>query len=146
MASGPFDRLYSEFSESHRLPMPKPAMLRLIRVGFVVYAVLLTLLLLASDPLAAAGIEHVPKSWENHVAHFVLFILLALLAHACRWPISTAALIGLLAVYAVAVEALQGLVPNRYVQISDFVENLLGVATPATVSWLVKRRRQRRAG
>jgi len=115
-----------------------------VRVGFFVYLAALTVLLLAPDPNAMTGIEQLPGFLEDHLLHLLALLGLTLLAHASRWPLGTGVLVGLLAVYAVAVEVLQVYSPPRDVQLKDLVENVLGVVLGTVLWWAVVRPRMAR--
>jgi len=99
-----------------------------IRVVWVAYWLLLTVLLLAPDPLAMLGITSIPGSPGGRMEHLLAFFVLALLACASRPRLSWGMLAGLLVGYAVLTETLQALVPTRTVELLDYVENLLGLA------------------
>ena len=87
------------------------------------------------------GFSLQPGPLEEHLTHFSLLAGLTLLAHASRWPIRTSTLVGLLALYAVVTETLQGLNPDRTVELKDYVENLLGVVVGTLLwRWYVARR------
>ena len=97
--------------------------------AFATFWLLLTLLLLSSDPRALLGLEPWAR-WlpAPAVAHVVCFVLLAILAHLSRLPISRITLLAALFGYALAAEALQTLVANRTVDPSDALANLAGLA------------------
>ena len=96
-----------------------------IRVGFALYLVLLTTLLLVPDPLALLGIKELPGPDKGRGVHFCAFALLGLLALASRLPLGTGRLVSLV-LYALA-ETLQMLVESRSVELLDYV-NLAGLA------------------
>jgi len=99
-----------------------------IRVVSVAYWLLLTVLLLAPDPLALLGITRVPGPPAGRMEHLLLFGVLAFLACASRPPLRWGPLAGLLVGYAVLTETLQVFVPTRTVELLDYAENLLGLA------------------
>ena len=103
------------------------------------YATLLTVLLLSPDPAAIMGLKKAPL--EDAGIHFSALLLLAAFVHATRWPKPPywTSLI-FLAVYALATEALQAIVPGRTVQLFDFIENLLGVSAGTAVYWFFQRK------
>jgi len=70
--------------------------------------------------------------------------LLALLVHLSRTPVRGWWLAGLLMVYAIATELLQSLVPNRTVELTDLIENLLGLAAGTVLWWLLQTQAGRR--
>ena len=99
-----------------------------IRVVSVAYWLLLTVLLLAPDPLALFGITRVPGPPGGRMEHLLLFGVLAFLVCASRPPLRWGPLAGLLVGYALLTETLQVLVPTRTVELLDYAENLLGLA------------------
>ena len=115
----------------------------LIRIAFVAYLLVLTVLLLAPDPNALTGMPELPGFFQEYLTHFLLLAGLTVLAQASRWPLGSATLLGLLAVYAAATEALQAFSPPRQVDAKDLVENLLGIAAGAAFWWAAVRWRSR---
>ena len=111
----------------------------LVRIGFVVYWAALSLLLLVPDPHEATGLGPMPPPLDEHLTHFFLLSGLAFLAHASRWPLGSRVLIAALLVYAVAIEALQGLVPPRGVEAKDFAENVLGILAGSALWWVTQK-------
>lgn len=99
-----------------------------IRVVGVAYWLLLTVLLLAPDPLVLVGITRVHGPPGGRMEHLLLFAILALLACASRPPLRRGLMAGLLVGYAVLTETLQTFVPTRTVELLDYLENLLGLA------------------
>jgi hypothetical protein len=119
------------------------------RVACVAYWILLSVLLLAPDPFALLGVTRPPGPPGGRGVHFLFFTLLALLAHASRWPMRLGVLAGVLVAYAFLTEGLQALIPHRTVELLDLVENLLGLAAGTAIWRLVgdrvtRRRRGRR--
>ncbi|MCC6123777.1 MAG: VanZ family protein [Pirellulales bacterium] len=103
------------------------------------YAALLTVLLLSPDPAGMMGLKKAPL--EDIGIHFSTLFLLAVLVHATRWPKPPHwTLMMFLAVYALAAEALQAIVPGRTVQLFDFIENLLGVSAGSGVYCFFQRK------
>jgi len=111
-----------------------------IPVAWVAYWLLLTVLLLAPDPLAVLGITRVPGSPGRRMEHLLVFALLALLACASRPRLSWATLAALLVGYAVLTETLQAFVPTRTVELLDYLENLLGLAAGGGLWRLIRSR------
>ena len=105
-----------------------------VRLMCVAYVVLLTVALLVSNPFELLGVSSVPGATLSVAQHFLSFTILALLVHISRFRIRPHVLAGLLIGYAVATESLQWLVPDRTVQLRDYVENLLGLAEMFVVS------------
>ena len=112
----------------------------LVRLASAAYWALLTVLLLAPNPLALLGIHRPPGPSGGRGVHFVCFTLLAVLVHAGRWPVRRRLLVGLLLVYAVVIEGLQWFVPARSVELLDVIENLLGLAVGTAIWWIAQRR------
>jgi hypothetical protein len=117
----------------------------LVRVGCVVYCLLLTFFLLVPDPLALLGIESLPGPPGGRGVHLLLFFLLAVLVCASRLPIRPRVLAGLLVAYALTTETLQLAVPTRTVELLDYAENLAGLAAGAAAWGWFERRRERRS-
>jgi VanZ family protein len=104
------------------------------------YWVLLTVLLLAPNPVAVVGVKKVPFiSGTNLGVHFVAFTILASLVHGSRWLERSGWAFLVLALYALGSEALQAFVPSRCVSLEDFFENLIGVAAGSAIYWCVCR-------
>ena len=100
-----------------------------VRVACAAFWLLLTCLLLVPDPRALLGIERwADRLPDPKAAHVLCFSLLAILAHLSRFPLSRLALLGTLAAYAIAAEALQSFVPPRTASVGDVVWNLSGLA------------------
>ncbi len=102
-----------------------------IRVICACWWIVVTVLLLSSNPASLVGLSARWVSAWSAVAHVGSFLLLSGLTLASAPPLSMQSTLALLAVYGVTVELLQGLVPNRYVSWSDFAANLLGIAMGA---------------
>ena len=105
------------------------------RLVFTVYWLLLTILLVVPNPIALFRLRPVLSHVPERGVHFAFFAVLAVLACACRFPIRRSLLIVILAVYGLAVESLQDLVPPRQVELLDYVENLLGVVAGNALWW-----------
>lgn len=105
------------------------------------YWIFLTVLLLVPNPAAVVGLNSVPIfPWGKFGIHLSFFTLLSVLANFSRWPKSLSRwLLAFMAIYGIATEALQLLVPHRTSQVIDGVENLLGIALGAIIYWLVWR-------
>ncbi len=105
---------------------------------------MVTVLMLSRNPAALVGLRSASLSGYSTAAHVGSFILLSVLTLGSRLPISVPATLALLAVYGTVVELLQGLVPNRFVSLGDFVANGLGIAVGAAIyaaaEWLRRRR------
>jgi VanZ family protein len=112
----------------------------LIRLGFAVYLLLLSFLLLAPEPLKLLGFASRPGASSLRMVHFCLFTVLGFLVWASRWPVRRGLVVGLLVAYALVTESLQWLVPTRTVDLLDYVENLLGLAAGGAVWHLLRER------
>ena len=121
-----------------------PAATFSIRLACIAYCSLLTLLLLVSDPNRLTGIDELPGPLSEHGIHFLAFAVLGVLVYASHWPLRTAVFAGLLATYAIGVEVLQVLTPDRDVAAMDVLENVLGIAAGIGVCWLIRKRMARR--
>ena len=109
-----------------------------LRMLSAAYWAFLTVLLLVPNPaaiffnarpfVAVAGMRGV---------HFATFTLLALLVQAARFPVRPRVQWAVLVGYALVAESLQWFVPHRCVELADYAENLLGLATGAVLFWAV---------
>lgn len=115
-----------------------------LRLLCAAYLSLLTAVLLVPDPRATLAawlhLEIPAAGLGGGGTHFVLFAVLALMAHGSRLPVRPAVLTGLLAVYAIAMETLQVLLPPRSVEMRDYIENLLGLGV-GTAAWCLAHKR-----
>ncbi len=105
----------------------------LARTVFAVYLAVLTALLLMQDPVSSdpTGILNASLAVPNPVAHLLSFWILAVLAFASRPPARGWVVILLLCVYATGTELLQGFVPGRTPEWTDWFQDLAGVALGA---------------
>ena len=102
-------------SRRRRRQRAQPAggsLLALVRTLCVLYWSLLTVLLLARDPLALLGIRRLPSGVGATGVHFAAFAVLGLLVAASRWPPRRAWLWAILFGYATVVELLQWFTPR----------------------------------
>lgn len=109
------------------------------RLLWVTYTAILTVFLLVPNPAALIGLSRPPGPPGGRGIHFLFFLALGALTFAARWPIRAIALGALLVLYAVAAETLQIVVPDRTVELLDYLENLAGLAVGAGFWWLVQR-------
>lgn len=116
----------------------------LVRIGFLIYGALLTMLLAVPRPWALLGIDRPPGMGGARGVHFVFFAVLAVLFCASRWPMRLPAAIVSLTAYALTVELLQAIVPGRTVEVADLGENLLGLLVGSALCWCTARRGRRR--
>lgn len=98
-----------------------------LRLACVLYVLGLTVLLLAPDPAALFGWDHIPGPPGGRVVHLAFFTVLGGLATGSRWPLRSRTLLLLLGAYAVGTELLQSFVPPRTTDPLDMLENLLGL-------------------
>ena len=110
--------------------------LPLLRVACAAYWSVLTVLLLL--PGSLLGTHRVAVGLGAVGVHLVAFTVLGFLFAGSRWPLRRAWLAVLLGGYAIAVEALQSLVPLRTVELPDFVENVVGLAAGFVIWKLVQ--------
>jgi VanZ family protein len=107
----------------------------------IAYWLLLSLLLLSRNPLAwLRGSDSLSAASQlvEPAAHFVCFLVLAIVAWLAAWPISRSWLPLVLSGYALATELLQRLVPGRTPDLADFYQDLAGIALGCTVCWLIQ--------
>jgi len=107
-----------------------------IRITLCVgYWLILTALLLASNPAAVVGLRRVPQlPWGEFGIHLVALTLLTILVHMVGWPKRLNWwLVGVLLFYAIAAEALQVFVPSRCVELIDFAQNVGGVVIGSAI-------------
>ena len=105
------------------------------RLVLITYWILLTGLLLSPNPLALFHLRPVLSHVPDRGIHFAFFVILAVLAWTCRWPLRRRTLFILLVAYGLAVESLQAIVPPRTVEFLDYVENLAGVFAGSALWW-----------
>jgi VanZ family protein len=105
----------------------------LIRVSFVVYLIVLTVLLLAKDPRELVGM---PPTLLAVLAHLLSFLVLTVLAMAARWPVPGWLVLSCLLAYAGGTELLQGFLGWRTAEWVDFFQDLAGIGLGAAVYWL----------
>ncbi|MHC4402727.1 MAG: VanZ family protein [Planctomycetota bacterium] len=107
----------------------------LVRTVCVAYLGVLTFLLLTPDPFALIGLRLPPGPSGGITIHFLSFAILSLLVCASRWPVRRGVLAGALLCYAILTETLQATIPNREVQLLDYLENLLGLVAGIGIWW-----------
>ena len=122
--------------------VPKPSLLLLRTVCAVYWSMLSALLLLPGSLLEA---HRVAEGLKGVGVHLVAFAVLGFLIGVSRWPLRRAWLVVLLGGYAIAVEAVQWLVPSRSVELPDFVENVVGLAAGFAI-WHLAQAHTSRAG
>lgn len=106
------------------------------------YWVLLTILLLASNPGDWLGLEDssggLLERYEQW-SHLICFTLLSTLVFITPWPIGRGWLAALLVAYSAGTELLQLWVPTRRAELKDFVQDVTGVALGFALAWCVRR-------
>ncbi len=127
-----------------------------MRLACLAYLLLLTALLLASDPLWLVRVHGETPGLVRTlqpVVHLLGFFGLSVLALMARWPVPRWAVAGLLTVYAGLTEVLQELFPPRTAEWADWFQNLAGIAAGTLACWgaaaaisAVARRRAARRG
>jgi VanZ family protein len=102
------------------------------------YWLLLTALLLAKDPWGwFDGGRRVDAVYEvvEPMAHLLSFTLLTMLVLATRWSISRGWLIAILAGYGIATELVQSQIPGRQMQLSDIIQDFVGILAGCAAYW-----------
>ena len=105
------------------------------------YWVLLTLLLLASNPGGWLGLEETASSLFERIenwSHLICFTLLSMLVFITRWPIGRGWLLAVLVAYSAGTEVLQMLVPTRRAELKDFAQDVAGILLGATLAWICR--------
>jgi VanZ family protein len=112
--------------------------MRWLRLLFAAYGLALTFLLLVGNPTAWVPFRVTFPTPNHRGLHFLLFLILTLLACACRFRVEPWRLIAFLIAYALLTETLQWWVPPRAVELLDYLENIFGVivAMPAARRFL----------
>ena len=111
----------------------------LMRVVCIAYLILLTVLLVAVDPLRWIGVRGTAPSmlrWLLPMAHLLSFWLLALLALTARWPAPRWAIGLVLVLYAGLTELGQGFLPWRTAEWGDWLQDVAGIGAAAVVCWV----------
>jgi VanZ family protein len=115
-------------------------LLFLRRLACSSYWLLLTVLLLAPNPLALFHIHHLPAAASNDkLVHFSCFLVLAILVGASHFPVRVWMIAAIMVAYAVIAEAAQYFSPPRTVDAWDAVCNLAGLATGTVIYELIHR-------
>lgn len=111
---------------------------RLIKLLFIAYWVVLTVLLTAPHPEKAVGLKAIPWFPFGDIGmHFCACFGLAVLLCLTRWPapVSRRWILVLLA-YAATTETLQAFIPCRSCELKDYCDNFLGIAAGVGIYWL----------
>jgi hypothetical protein len=106
----------------------------------IAYWLLLSLLLLSRQPGGfLRGNDSVMAAilFLEPAAHFLCFLVLAVVTWVARWPIPRAWLPLVLCGYALATELLQGLVPGRRPQLVDLYQDVAGILLGCAACWLI---------
>jgi hypothetical protein len=102
------------------------------------YMTFLTLLLVSPDPAHVIGVRGALPWLLQAVlpaAHFLGFLVLAVVALSARWPGPRWGIVAVLAVYAAATEWTQGFVPPRTPEWIDWLQDIGGIAAGAAIYW-----------
>jgi glycopeptide antibiotics resistance protein len=112
-----------------------------VLLACVGYWVLLTAMLLVSNPAGVVGLHAVPIfPWGKFGVHLIAFAILGFLTSATRWPKRPCwSTIVFLVVYGITTETLQLLVPHRTARVMDGIENILGIVVGSVLYWLLLR-------
>jgi VanZ family protein len=120
-----------------------------LRIIFLAYVLLLTLVLLVSDPFSWLD-ERTEEACHTAAlgAHFGCFAVLTLLALTAGWPIGRVWVLALLAAYGAGTEVVQGFLPPRTAELADLAQDLAGIGVGVLVyqawEWHARRRRAAR--
>jgi VanZ family protein len=111
-----------------------------MRITFVVYWLYLSILLFSQHPehwVGASG--NVPELLKllMPIAHLLSFTVLSLLTFTACLPLPRWGILLSLAIYGGATEIIQGFIPSRSSDWSDFFEDLGGIAIGFACFWLV---------
>ncbi len=110
----------------------------LMRIVCIGYFVFLTLLLLSADPTRVIGMQG-GLPWILQVmlpiAHIISFMVLAILALMTRWPVPRWSIVLALAIYGGMTEFIQGYVPPRTPRLTDWLQDLAGIALGTACCW-----------
>ncbi len=114
---------------------------------WLLYLAVLSAGLFLPDPFIMAGTEHdvlrtLYFDKVDPVGHVLAFLPLGFLSCASPWPRRGAVRLGLSVAYALASEPLQAFFPPRTPQLSDLIEDLVGLALGATCWWVLTRLRR----
>jgi VanZ family protein len=106
------------------------------------YWVLLTIVLLASNPTGWLGVEDASggllERYEEW-SHLICFTLLSTLVFITPWPVGRGWLALVLVAYSAGTEVLQRLVPSRHAELKDFVQDVSGVALGFILACICRR-------
>ena len=114
-------------------------LMRIVCIGYVVF---LTMLLLTSDPARLIGFrEELPWVLRTALpaAHAISFFVLSVLALMTRWPVPRWEIVLILAIYGGMTEIIQGFLPPRAAEWTDWFQDLVGIAIGAAFCWAVIR-------
>jgi VanZ family protein len=95
---------------------------------------------LTPNPGALLGLRRQPElPWGDVGIHFTAFMILSVLVHVANWPrpVGGRVLLALM-VYGIATDVLQSFVPSRAFEMSDCIENMLGVLAGTGAYWMVR--------
>jgi hypothetical protein len=110
--------------------------MRTLCIGYLIF---LTFLLLSSNPERVICMSHgLPWILRTLLpeAHFLSFLVLAVLVLITRWPMPRWAIVPTLIVYGGLTEILQGFNPARTADWMDWFQDLLGIAVGTAICWM----------
>jgi hypothetical protein len=103
-----------------------------------VYWAAMTAWLLVPEAAGVIGLEGpVGFPWKDHGLLFSAFGLLAVLAHACRWPKKVGWPVLALVAYALLIEGFETYLSSRPAEFGAFLADLAGVAAGTALYWAV---------
>jgi len=113
-----------------------------MRTCCLAYGSLLTAALLGQNPLGwLHGQPTLVQTYRftEPLMHFGCFVMLTLACLLARWAVPRRITLMLLAIYAMATELLQGLVPGRTPEVADLLQNLGGIGVGLVLAWAVSK-------
>jgi hypothetical protein len=109
--------------------------MRTLCIGYMVF---LTMLLLSADPARmicmSSGLPWLLQTLLP-AAHFLSFLVLAILVLSTRWPVPRWGIVLTLMLYAGMTEILQGFFPPRTPEWMDWIQDLSGIAVGTAFCW-----------
>lgn len=110
----------------------------LLKVVSIAYLVFITLLLLTADPSRLIGFDRSLPALLRMLlpgAHFLSFLVLAVLALSTRWPAPRWGIVLILSLYGGMTEIVQGFVPPRTPEWGDWFQDMSGIAAGVVFCW-----------
>ena len=111
-----------------------------MRMCCVGYGSLLTAALLGQNPLR--WLQGQPALVQTYhftepLMHFGCFVLLTVACLLARWSAPRRVTLMMLAIYAMATELLQSLVPGRTPEFVDLLQNFSGIGVGLILAWMI---------